>query len=187
MSGKSIGSMILACALVVGLSGWVAAGEKETKVAEPLYATFKTSMGDIVVHLFEDKAPKTVENFVGLATGTKEWTDSKTGAKVKRPLYKGTIFHRVIPGFMIQGGDPLTKKAEDPRHPYGTGGNVEVRATDPSTPTQGEVLASGPLSPTTVLKLKTPTEARTIVLWFTQLPQNPAGENRVELFEVKLS
>ena len=69
----------------------------------------------------------------------------------------------------------------------GTGGNVEVRATDPSTPTQGEVLASGPLSPTTVLKLKTPTEARTIVLWFTQLPQNPAGENRVELFEVKLS
>jgi peptidyl-prolyl cis-trans isomerase A (cyclophilin A) len=107
VSGKRVGPMILACALVVGLSGWVAAGEKEMKVAEPLYATFKTSMGDIVVHLFEDKAPKTVENFVGLATGTKEWTDSKTGAKVKRPLYSGTVFHRVIPGFMIQGGDPL--------------------------------------------------------------------------------
>jgi peptidyl-prolyl cis-trans isomerase A (cyclophilin A) len=107
VSGKSVGPMILACVLVVGLSGWAVAGEKETKVAEPLYATFKTSMGDIVVHLFEDKAPKTVENFVGLATGTKEWTDSKTGAKVKRPLYTGTLFHRVIPGFMIQGGDPL--------------------------------------------------------------------------------
>jgi peptidyl-prolyl cis-trans isomerase A (cyclophilin A) len=73
----------------------------------PLYATLKTSMGDIVVQLFDDKAPKTVANFVGLASGTKEWTDPKTGEKVKRPLYNGTIFHRVIPGFMIQGGDPL--------------------------------------------------------------------------------
>jgi peptidyl-prolyl cis-trans isomerase A (cyclophilin A) len=73
----------------------------------PLYATLKTSMGDIVIQLFDDKAPKTVANFVGLATGTKEWTEPKTGEKVKRPLYSGTIFHRVIPGFMIQGGDPL--------------------------------------------------------------------------------
>jgi peptidyl-prolyl cis-trans isomerase A (cyclophilin A) len=73
----------------------------------PVYATFNTSMGDIVVELFEDKAPKTVANFIGLASGTKEWTDPKTGEKVKRPLYNGTIFHRVIPGFMIQGGDPL--------------------------------------------------------------------------------
>jgi peptidyl-prolyl cis-trans isomerase A (cyclophilin A) len=74
---------------------------------KPVYATFKTGMGDIVVELFEDKAPKTVANFIGLASGTKEWTDPKTGEKVKRPLYTGTIFHRVIPGFMIQGGDPL--------------------------------------------------------------------------------
>jgi peptidyl-prolyl cis-trans isomerase A (cyclophilin A) len=73
----------------------------------PIYATFNTSMGDIVVELFEDKAPKTMANFIGLASGTKEWTDPKTGEKVKRPLYNGTIFHRVIPGFMIQGGDPL--------------------------------------------------------------------------------
>ena len=106
--GKQIvGYVILACVLIVGLSGRAAAGEKEMKVAEPLFVTFKTSMGDIVVRLFEEKAPKTVENFVGLATGTKEWTDPKTGTKVKRPLYSGTIFHRVIPGFMIQGGDPL--------------------------------------------------------------------------------
>jgi len=73
----------------------------------PLYATVKTSMGDVVILLFEEKAPKTVGNFVGLATGTKEWTDPKTGQKVKRPLYDGTIFHRVIPDFMLQGGDPL--------------------------------------------------------------------------------
>jgi peptidyl-prolyl cis-trans isomerase A (cyclophilin A) len=72
-----------------------------------VHATLKTSMGEIVVLLFEDKAPKTVANFIELANGTKEWTDPKTREKVKRPLYNGTIFHRVIPGFMIQGGDPL--------------------------------------------------------------------------------
>jgi len=91
-------------AVIIGLAG---AGEMEKKVEGPLHATFKTTLGDIVVRLFEDKAPKTVENFVGLASGTKEWTDPKTGEKVKRPLYNGTIFHRVIPNFMIQGGDPL--------------------------------------------------------------------------------
>ena len=99
--------MVLVCGMLLGLPGVTAGAEKEKKVSEPLYATFKTSMGDIVVRLYEDKAPKTVENFVGLATGTKEWTDPKTGQKVKRPLYSGTIFHRVIPNFMIQGGDPL--------------------------------------------------------------------------------
>src|SRR5262249_56899724 len=82
------------------------AGEAQDKKG-PVYATLKTSMGDIVVQLFEDKAPKTVANFIDLATGTKEWTDPKTGTKVKRPLYNGTVFHRVIPGFMIQAGDPL--------------------------------------------------------------------------------
>jgi peptidyl-prolyl cis-trans isomerase A (cyclophilin A) len=75
-------------------------------MAEEIYATFKTSMGDIVVKLFPEKAPKTVENFLGLAEGNKEWTDPK-GQKVRTPLYDGTVFHRVIPDFMIQGGDPL--------------------------------------------------------------------------------
>jgi peptidyl-prolyl cis-trans isomerase A (cyclophilin A) len=95
--------------VIVGLVATFAAssiaGAQEKK--EPLYATLKTSMGDIVVQLYEDKAPKTVANFTELASGSKEWTDPKTSAKVKRPLYNGTIFHRVIPGFMIQGGDPL--------------------------------------------------------------------------------
>ena len=76
-------------------------------MADPIYATFKTSMGDIVVKLLPEKAPKTVENFLGLAEGTREWTDPKSGQKAKKPLYDGTIFHRVIPDFMIQGGDPL--------------------------------------------------------------------------------
>jgi peptidyl-prolyl cis-trans isomerase A (cyclophilin A) len=71
-----------------------------------LYATLKTTQGDIVVKLFEKEAPITVKNFVALARGTKEWKDPKTGQMVKRPLYPGTVFHRVIPKFMIQGGDP---------------------------------------------------------------------------------
>jgi len=74
---------------------------------QKLYATLETSMGNLHVELFWDKAPNTVANFVQLAEGTKEWTDTKTGKKVKRPLYDGTIFHRVIPNFMVQGGDPL--------------------------------------------------------------------------------
>jgi peptidyl-prolyl cis-trans isomerase A (cyclophilin A) len=71
------------------------------------YATLVTSRGEIRVQLFSDTAPETVENFVGLATGSKPWTDPRTGAEQSRPLYEGTIFHRVIPQFMIQGGDPL--------------------------------------------------------------------------------
>ena len=70
-------------------------------------ATLHTSMGDINVNLFPDQAPKTVRNFTGLADGTGEWTDPKTREKSTSPLYDGTIFHRVIPGFMLQGGDPL--------------------------------------------------------------------------------
>lgn len=72
-----------------------------------IQATFVTSKGNIVCFLYPEKAPKTVENFIGLAKGTKEWTDPRTKGKVKKPLYDGTIFHRVIPEFMIQGGDPL--------------------------------------------------------------------------------
>lgn len=70
-------------------------------------ATFHTSLGDFTVELFSDKAPKTVDNFIGLATGSKEWTDPRSNQKVTgRPLYDGVVFHRVIPNFMIQGGDP---------------------------------------------------------------------------------
>jgi len=72
-----------------------------------LNAHFTTSEGSFTVRLFDEGAPATVANFVGLADGTKEWTDPKSGQKVKRPYYDGLLFHRVIAGFMIQGGDPL--------------------------------------------------------------------------------
>jgi peptidyl-prolyl cis-trans isomerase A (cyclophilin A) len=116
---------LLACAVVVSCLAAIAAyaqdepGQTQTekkdiekaKEDKPLelglYAILETSMGKIVCKLFPDKAPKTVENFVGLAKGTKEWKDPKTGEIVKRPFYDGLIFHRVIPNFMIQGGCPL--------------------------------------------------------------------------------
>ncbi len=69
-------------------------------------ATLHTNHGDIVITLFPDHAPKTVENFVGLAEGTKEYRDPRTGAAATGPFYNGVVFHRVIDGFMIQGGDP---------------------------------------------------------------------------------
>ena len=95
----------------------------------PVYATLKTTMGDIVIELFEDKAPKTVANFIDLASGTKEWTDPKTGEKVKRPLYNGTIFHRVIPGFMIQGGDPLGNGTGGPGYRFEDEFHPELKHT----------------------------------------------------------
>jgi len=70
-------------------------------------ARIETTQGEILIELFEDDAPGTVANFIGLAQGTKEWVDPKTGQKVKRPYYDGLTFHRVIADFMIQGGCPL--------------------------------------------------------------------------------
>ena len=72
-----------------------------------VYAQFVTSEGPFTVRLYDQEAPRTVENFVGLAEGTKEWMDPRTNEKVQKPYYDNVIFHRVIKGFMIQGGDPL--------------------------------------------------------------------------------
>ena len=84
------------------------------------YATFQTSKGDIRVRLLDDTAPETVANFVGLATGSKEWTDPESGAKKNgEALYPGTIFHRVIPNFMIQGGDPTGTGRGGPGYQFG--------------------------------------------------------------------
>jgi peptidyl-prolyl cis-trans isomerase A (cyclophilin A) len=82
------------------------------------YATFKTSEGTIVCRLFEKETPKTVANFIGLAEGTKEFTDPKTGRKTKRAFYDGLAFHRVIPNFMIQGGCPLGTGTGDPGYRF---------------------------------------------------------------------
>ncbi len=76
-------------------------------MATELYATLTTSLGPIRVQLLPNHAPKTVANFVELAEGSREWTDPRTGKKSTAKLYDGTVFHRVIAGFMIQGGDPL--------------------------------------------------------------------------------
>lgn len=78
-----------------------------TLPSEPgTYAVFYTSMGNIVCRLFAEDAPKTVANFIGLANGTKTWTNPDTNKPMHKPLYSNTTFHRVIPNFMIQGGDP---------------------------------------------------------------------------------
>jgi peptidyl-prolyl cis-trans isomerase A (cyclophilin A) len=76
-------------------------------MTETLTATLRTTEGTVTIRLFPDQAPKTVRNFVELAEGSREWTDPRTGSVTKEKLYDGTIFHRVIAGFMIQGGDPL--------------------------------------------------------------------------------
>lgn len=84
-----------------------------------LYARFVTSMGNIVVQLEEQRAPNTVKNFVGLATGTQEWVDPNSGQNRSGvPLYSGTIFHRVIPDFMIQGGCPLGRGTGNPGYRF---------------------------------------------------------------------
>ncbi|HWX77376.1 MAG TPA: peptidylprolyl isomerase [Candidatus Acidoferrales bacterium] len=118
--------VFLTALLVAVLSG---AGAEAQEKKGPLYATLKTSAGDIVIQLFEDKAPKTVANFVGLATGTKEWMDPKTQNKVKKPLYNGTIFHRVIPGFMIQAGDPLGNGTGGPGYRFEDEFNGDLKHT----------------------------------------------------------
>ena len=87
-------------------------------MAEQLYATLKTNNGDIEVRLFPNHAPKTVKNFVELAKGEREWTNPETGEKSTAKLYDGTVFHRVISGFMIQGGDPLGNGTGGPGYQF---------------------------------------------------------------------
>ena len=114
---------LVACLLADTASAAAAASGKWTKKVESgkdLYATLKTSQGDITVRLFSKDAPKTVANFVGLASGEKEWRDpqSQSGKMSKKPLYDGTVFHRVIPDFMIQGGDPTGTGMGDPGYRF---------------------------------------------------------------------
>jgi peptidyl-prolyl cis-trans isomerase A (cyclophilin A) len=83
------------------------------------YATLHTNHGDIKIELFPNHAPKTVKNFVGLADGSQEWKDPKTGQMQNTPLYNGVVFHRVISGFMIQGGDPIGTGTGGPGYQFG--------------------------------------------------------------------
>jgi peptidyl-prolyl cis-trans isomerase A (cyclophilin A) len=93
--------------------------DKSKKKGKEMIAVFETNHGTFKVKLFPDKAPKTVENFVGLAEGTKEFTNPESGKKEKKHFYDGLIFHRVIPNFMIQGGDPLGRGTGGPGYQFG--------------------------------------------------------------------
>jgi peptidyl-prolyl cis-trans isomerase A (cyclophilin A) len=109
-----------------------------------LYATFETTEGNIVVRLFEKEAPKTVKNFVDLAEGKREWTHPGTRTKSSDPLYNGSVFHRVIPNFMIQGGDPMgtgfggpgyqfEDETKGSPHKFDKGGKLAMANSGPNT------------------------------------------------------
>jgi peptidyl-prolyl cis-trans isomerase A (cyclophilin A) len=100
-------------------------------VAEKLIANLQTNRGTIKIELFPTKAPKTVRNFVELAEGTREWTHPGTGEKSTAPYYNGTIFHRVIPNFMIQGGDPLGEGYGGPGYEFDDEIHPELRFDRP--------------------------------------------------------
>jgi peptidyl-prolyl cis-trans isomerase A (cyclophilin A) len=111
---------ILLLALLCFLAPALPAEEPALKLEDPSdpLVLMKTSKGDIVIELFEQEAPKTVANFLGLATGTKEFTDCHTSEKTKRPFYDGLVFHRVIDKFMIQGGCPLGNGTGGPGYTF---------------------------------------------------------------------
>jgi peptidyl-prolyl cis-trans isomerase A (cyclophilin A) len=94
-------------------------------------ATLHTNHGDVRVVLFPDHAPKTVANFTGLATGEKEWTDPQTGAKRTDKFFDGLTFHRVIPGFMVQGGDPVGNGTGGPGYTFDDEIHPELTFTKP--------------------------------------------------------
>ena len=94
-------------------------------------ATFHTTKGDIVVNLLGNHAPKTVANFVGLATGTKEWTHPQTGKVSTDPLYNGVVFHRIIKDFMLQGGDPLGQGIGGPGYQFDDEIHPELNFNEP--------------------------------------------------------
>ena len=92
-------------------------------------ANFTTSEGNFTIRLFYEEVPNTVANFVGLAEGSKEWTDPRSGRKTKEPYYNGTIFHRVIDQFMIQGGDPLGQGTGGPGYNFADEFSPKLRHT----------------------------------------------------------
>ena len=97
----------------------------------PMEATLHTNLGDIRLELYPEQAPETVSNFVGLATGQKAWTDPRTGEESHAPLYDNVIFHRVIPGFMIQGGDPLGTGTGGPGYQFNDEIHPELNFNEP--------------------------------------------------------
>ncbi|MHB2024145.1 MAG: peptidylprolyl isomerase, partial [Mycobacteriales bacterium] len=105
--------------------------ERQHSLSAELHAILHTSEGDIRLELFPNHAPKTVRNFVELASGTREWTDPRTARRRAVPLYNGTVFHRVISGFMIQGGDPLGTGTGGPGYQFADEFHPELAFTRP--------------------------------------------------------
>jgi peptidyl-prolyl cis-trans isomerase A (cyclophilin A) len=99
--------------------------------AHTAVATIHTNQGDIVVNLFGNHAPKTVRNFVGLATGTQEWTHPQSGKVSNDPLYNGVIFHRIIKDFMLQAGDPLGQGTGGPGYEFDDEISPELNFNEP--------------------------------------------------------
>jgi peptidyl-prolyl cis-trans isomerase A (cyclophilin A) len=96
-----------------------------------LYAHFTTSEGNFTARLFDAETPNTVANFTGLADGSKEWTDPRSGQRVKQPYFNGTVFHRVIADFMIQGGDPLGQGTGGPGYNFADEFHPALRHSKP--------------------------------------------------------
>jgi peptidyl-prolyl cis-trans isomerase A (cyclophilin A) len=118
-------SVFLFCASTLVL-GSVSIAPQVGAAALPSTAVIETTSGKIKVKLFGKAAPKTVENFVGLATGSKTWTSPEGKEMKKKPLYSGTVFHRIIPNFMIQGGDPAGNGTGSPGYRF----EDETKPTD---------------------------------------------------------
>ncbi len=112
ISRRALLSLMTAFAVTGGIATASFAADSGT------FAKFSTTEGDFTVKLFDKQAPKTVANFVGLAEGTKEWKDPRSGKMVKKPFYNGLKFHRIIDGFMIQGGDPLGNGTGGPGYEF---------------------------------------------------------------------
>ena len=136
------------------------------------YAIFETSLGNVVCRLFDKEAPKTVENFIGLAEGTKEFRDPISGKKEKRPYYDGLTFHRVIPQFMIQGGDPLGVAAAAPAIGLPMSSIPSYATTKPAccpwptpAPTPTAANFSSPSPPRHTSTIATPSSAKSSRAW----------------------
>ena len=128
-----MGAMTRTLLLALALAAAAPAQDPAAPAAKPPenpVVLVKTSMGDFEARLFADETPKTVENFLGLAEGTKEWTDGKTGQAVKRPFYDGLTFHRVIRDFMIQGGCPKGDGTGDPGYKFADEINAKALGLD---------------------------------------------------------
>jgi peptidylprolyl isomerase/peptidyl-prolyl cis-trans isomerase A (cyclophilin A) len=187
-----------AVALLSLLSAPAARAEASKANAGDQYAVFVTSRGKIGVKLLPGEAPNAVRNFVELAKGQKSWQDPKTQKQVKAPLYQGTLFHRVIPGFMIQGGDPLTRGEPVGKNyaGFGTGGpgytfddELQAGSTPFAVPCQLAMANMGPNTngsqffitevPTPHLNPRRCAESRSGVCGYVHLGQGVCGCERV--------